>query len=194
MTVFEQVKAAVDVPTAARQYGLTVNRSGMVQCPFHPDKTASMKLYHDHYYCFGCAAHGDVIGLVGGLLGLSPIEAVRQLNQDLGLALDLDRPPDPAASRRIAQQRQARETYRRWEQHCFDVLREYVWLVRDWGSRYRPSRPEAGQDPRFVYALHHAGLAEETANAFLLADEAGRLIMRKEIERIETELRELSGK
>ena len=38
-----------------------------VRCPLpshgHPDRTPSMRLYldDDRYYCFGCAAKGDVI-------------------------------------------------------------------------------------------------------------------------------------
>ena len=53
MNIFEEVKAAVDINTAAEYYGLNV-RKDTALCPFHSEKTASMKLYHDHFYCFGC--------------------------------------------------------------------------------------------------------------------------------------------
>jgi hypothetical protein len=33
-------------------------------CPFHPDGNASLKVYDDHFHCFGCGAHGDGIDLV----------------------------------------------------------------------------------------------------------------------------------
>lgn len=61
MTIFEEVKELVDVPTAARHYGVEVNRSNMAICPFHNERTPSMKLYKKNYHCFGCQAHGDVI-------------------------------------------------------------------------------------------------------------------------------------
>ena len=58
MTIFEAVKAEVTPRMAAERYGLHVGRSGMVQCLFHDDTTPSMKLYDDHYHCFGCQATG----------------------------------------------------------------------------------------------------------------------------------------
>jgi CHC2 zinc finger len=30
-------------------------------CPFHAENTPSFRVYPDHYYCFGCGAHGDAI-------------------------------------------------------------------------------------------------------------------------------------
>jgi hypothetical protein len=35
--------------------------NGMLSCPFHSDSVPSMKIYHDHYHCFGCGAHGNRI-------------------------------------------------------------------------------------------------------------------------------------
>ncbi len=43
-----------------------------------------MKLYGDHFHCFGCGAHGDVIDLTAGLLGCSKSEAARRLVADFG--------------------------------------------------------------------------------------------------------------
>lgn len=45
MTVFEQVKEAVDMRTVAEGYGLNIDRSGMCLCPFHAEKTPSAKVY-----------------------------------------------------------------------------------------------------------------------------------------------------
>ena len=44
-SIFETVKAAVPVRAAAERYGLEANSAGMVRCPFHEDRTPSMKLY-----------------------------------------------------------------------------------------------------------------------------------------------------
>lgn len=43
-----------------------------------------MKLYGDHFHCFGCGAHGDVIDLTAGLLSCSKGEAARRLAADFG--------------------------------------------------------------------------------------------------------------
>ena len=75
MNFYENVKASVTVPQAAALYGLKQNRSGMVCCPFHNDRTPSMKLNEGYFYCFGCGAHGDVIDLTAGLFQVSSSEA-----------------------------------------------------------------------------------------------------------------------
>ena len=48
---------AVPVKEAAEYYGLEVNRDNMVCCPFHADRTPSMKLNEDYFYCFGCGGN-----------------------------------------------------------------------------------------------------------------------------------------
>ena len=58
MTIFEAVKTTVTPRMAAEHFGLNVSRNGMVCCPFHDDRHPSMKLYEDHYHCFGCQAKG----------------------------------------------------------------------------------------------------------------------------------------
>lgn len=35
-----------------------------ISCPFHDEKTPSLNLYEDHYYCFGCAENGDAFTFV----------------------------------------------------------------------------------------------------------------------------------
>jgi hypothetical protein len=47
----------------------------MMCCPFHADSTPSMKIYHDHYHCFGCGAHGGRIDWLMAVEGHSRAEA-----------------------------------------------------------------------------------------------------------------------
>jgi len=44
LNVFEAVKQSVTTRQAAEYYGIHVGRNGMACCPFHNDKTPSMKL------------------------------------------------------------------------------------------------------------------------------------------------------
>ena len=44
MNVFEAVKQSVTARQAVEHYGIRVGRNGMVCCPFHEDRTPSMKL------------------------------------------------------------------------------------------------------------------------------------------------------
>ena len=61
MKLFETVKSQITVKQAAEHYGFTPNRSAMICCPFHNDRTPSLKLNDTYFYCFGCHATGDVI-------------------------------------------------------------------------------------------------------------------------------------
>ena len=86
MNLFETVKAAVTPRMAAERYGLPIQQGGMVCCPFHADRTPSMKLNEDYFYCFGCGATGDVIDLAARLFDLSKYEAVQKLAADFGIS------------------------------------------------------------------------------------------------------------
>ena len=63
MNVFAVVKENVTARQVAMQYGIKINRSGLACCPFHKDKTPSMKI-DKRYYCFGCGDTGG--GDMGG--------------------------------------------------------------------------------------------------------------------------------
>ena len=104
MTIFEEVKELVSVPAVARYYGIDVRRGNMCLCPFHNERTPSMKLYEKNYYCFGCKAHGDVINLVQEIFRISAIRAVKRINSDFSLGLDIDRPPEREDIERINRQ------------------------------------------------------------------------------------------
>lgn len=54
-------------------------------CPFHEENTPSFYIFSDHYHCFGCKAHGDVINYVREKKGLGFIEALEFLGGRLGL-------------------------------------------------------------------------------------------------------------
>ena len=70
-------------------------RYGKALCPFHNDRHPSLDMADDHYYCFACGEHGDVIDFVSRLFQLSPYDAARKLMADFHLSLD--KPPSAAA-------------------------------------------------------------------------------------------------
>ena len=95
MNLFEIVKYGVSCREAAERYGVEVNHYGMALCPFHNDRHPSLYVADDHYYCFACGEHGDVIDFVGKLFQLSPYDAARKLAADFHLTPD--KPPSAAA-------------------------------------------------------------------------------------------------
>ena len=81
-SIFEAVRSQVPVRAAAERYGLEVNDSGMARCPFHNDRTPSMKLYADHFYCFGCGKYGDVVDMTSELLCVPSYDAACALAEE----------------------------------------------------------------------------------------------------------------
>ena len=60
----EEIKKTYSMRDILGRYGMQPNRAGFICCPFHKEKTASMKIYQDSYYCFGCGATGDIFTFV----------------------------------------------------------------------------------------------------------------------------------
>ena len=60
----EEIKQSVSMQEVVERYGVRIDRKGFCCCPFHLEKTPSMKIYKDSYHCFGCGASGDVFSFV----------------------------------------------------------------------------------------------------------------------------------
>lgn len=59
-------------------------------CPFHGEKTPSFYVYDDHFHCFGCGVHGDVISFVMQMEGKNFPEAVEELATSAGMEVPKD--------------------------------------------------------------------------------------------------------
>ena len=92
-------------------YGIRLDRRGFANCPFHYEKTPSFKVFADHFHCFGCGAHGDVIKFVMDYFGLTFWQAMTKLNEDCQLGLPITNATPKqwyAATTMIAQRRAER--------------------------------------------------------------------------------------
>ena len=147
--VFETVKQSITIREAAERYGIEVGRNSMACCPFHDDKNPSMKLNKDYFYCFGCGATGDVIGLTARLYNLSPKEAAEKLAQDFGLIYDSQAPP----RRNYVRQKTEAQKFKESRDHAFRILADYFHLLRKWETNYTPKTPEENPHPRFMEAI-----------------------------------------
>ena len=134
MNVFEVVKENVTARQAAEAYGLKVGRTGMACCPFHSDKSPSMKL-DERYYCFGCGVTGDAVDLTAKLFGIGLREAAVKLAEDFGL--NYDSRQKPSVRPRIREPT-PEQKYQKGENHCYKVLTDYFHLLREWEKKYAP--------------------------------------------------------
>ena len=105
MNLFQNVKYGVNCREAAERYGVSVNRQGKALCPFHNDRRPSLYVTDDHYYCFACGAHGDVIDFAANFFDLPLYEAAQRLAADFGI--NTDRPP----TKEILEKRRQRTEY-----------------------------------------------------------------------------------
>ena len=73
-------------------------------CPFHSEKTPSFTVSDEKgfFHCFGCGAHGDIIGYVMRVESLSFPEAIQRLADEAGVAV-----PEMSPEERHTAQQQA---------------------------------------------------------------------------------------
>ncbi|MDA8104752.1 MAG: CHC2 zinc finger domain-containing protein [Nitrospiraceae bacterium] len=94
-------------------------------CPFHSEKTASLKVDNDRqtFYCFGCGAHGDVIDF-----------QMRRHSIDFNEALSyLGLTPsslDAGARQRIEREKRKRQAIAAFRAWCADEYNELADLYR----------------------------------------------------------------
>ena len=158
MIDFKEIKDTVPVPIAAEHYGLAV-RNGMAQCIFHDDRSPSMKLYDDHFYCFGCCEHGDVISLIAKLFSLTSLEAAKKLCVDFGISCNTDKP--------YIRQHIRIETQREKEQKAFRILSDYYRLLKKYREEYAPKSEAEQFHPLFEESLQNLELYGHYCDIFI---------------------------
>src|SRR5260221_837907 len=107
------------VNVIARKVKLT--RRGREQtglCPLHNEKSPSFTVSDEKgfFHCFGCGAHGDVIGFLMRSEGLSFPESVERLAREAGLALPVSSPEERQRAERQSTLVTAMETAAAWYQ------------------------------------------------------------------------------
>ena len=167
MNVFATVKTSINAREAAARYGVEVNRHGKALCPFHNDRNPSLFVDDDHYHCYACGEHGDVIDLTAKLFGLKLYEAAQKLAYDFGITQD--KPPDKAMQEKQNRKSEA-QRLRENEKLCFSALMEYYKLLQEWKVLYAPRSPEDTPHDRFVQACHHLSYVEYLVDLLIMGD------------------------
>ncbi len=150
MSIFDDVRQ-LDLIDVARQYGLAERRN-MVNCIFHNDRTPSMRLYPDHFHCFGCGAHGDVTDLTAQLFGLSKYEAAQKLRSDFGMTQN-DSSPKTMLRIKVTSQREE-------ENRAINTLIAYSKMLRENAERYAPKSADEELHPLLVESLQQQSVYE----------------------------------
>jgi len=144
--LFKTIKSSVTARQAGERYGLVFGRNGLARCPFHTERTPSMKVDR-RYYCFGCHATGDAVDLTGQLLGLRPKQAAERIALDFGLGDTQSKlviEPDGKQKLHMVRKR----------------IREYIKLLESIRDAYAPRDMDAEWDECFIDALKRISYAE----------------------------------
>lgn len=124
----EEIKQEYSMGEIVGRYGLMPNRSGYIPCPFHKEKTASMKIYAKDYHCFGCGENGDIFDFIQRMENITFPEAFRSLGGTYGVES-----PKAARIRKLtARKEKARrkEEEMRFQRWRADRLGEVCRLLR----------------------------------------------------------------
>lgn len=179
MNIFNEVKARVSARKVAEAYGLKVRRNGMANCPFHNDKSPSLLIDDNHYYCFGCGAHGDAIGYVAESFETSQYEAACKINEDFSLGIDAKAKLTNAEIDDINQQKNInakisgiREKFNKWRLEKINELKECEELIR------KSEEAVMNADPHgvflsngFAYLMHVKSIIEYWLDILCLGTE-----------------------
>lgn len=167
MNVFATVKTSINTREAAARYGVEVNRHGKALCPFHNDRHPSLFVDNDHYHCYACGEHGDVIDLTAKLFGLKLYEAAQKLAYDFGITQD--KPPTKVMQEKLNRKSEA-QRLRENEKLCFSALMAYMKLLQEWMVVYVPRTPEDDVDSRFAEACYWLSYVEHLVDTLVGGD------------------------
>ena len=194
MSIFKEVKEHLSIKEVARFYGITTNRSGFTNCPFHKERTPSMKIYDDHFYCFSCQSGGDVISLTSQLFSLSPLEAAKKLQVDFGIAdVEYDRELYQKERNTRMNQLLKEKQFESWKHNTYLLLTDYCSLLREWKEAYSPKDLEEPINEKYIEALQELEKMEYYCDLFLYGNRADleefRLYEERLVTRIEQRIR-----
>ena len=89
MSIFEEVKQQLNIRQVVEHYGFKVNRAKQFVCPFHNDHKPSASIKNDYFNCFVCGAGGDLITFTAKYLGMSNLDAAKELIRVFRLDIDI---------------------------------------------------------------------------------------------------------
>jgi len=165
------VKARISCLEEGKRMGLDPDRAGFCRCPFHQEKTGSMKLYSGQrgWHCFGCGAGGDVINLVMRFYRINFRQALLRLDTEWGLGLDLTgRPVSPRQQKNMERERWRaelnRQTEEQWHRSALELLRcvsDLAWQFAQQCRENAPTGPYTGWNEAYRDGLRNLMDAED---------------------------------
>ena len=162
MDFAKEIKQRIKTDQVFRQYGFKPNGAGFVCCPFHSEKTASLKVYDGDkgWHCFGCGENGDLISFVMKHFGLSFRDAIKKINEDFCLCLPMGKRLKERERQEIARKSFEQRKHKEVQEKEENAAKAKYWAVCDEFIRldkqiikYKPKKGETDLRPLFVEAI-----------------------------------------
>ena len=163
MNAAEYIRENVLMTDVIRKYGFNTNRTGFISCPFHSEKTASLKIFPNKrgWHCFGCETGGSVIDFVERLFGTDFSGAIKIINDDFDLGLPIGRKStfrERETLRKRINELEMQRLKEREEREASKKKYEY-WLneyicAEIIISALKPKTPDDALDENYVNAMH----------------------------------------
>ena len=170
MSIFEEVKSQLNIRQVIEHYGIKVNRANFFICPFHNDHKPSASIKNNYFNCFVCGAGGDLITFTAKYLGLSNLDATKQLIKEFNLNIDISTPEERKAQYIAQKKRQAeikkettfRDRYKKDKELRQDIKKPTLYKLRN-EVRQTAIKNEREKEEY----IHHVGLILADMHRFL---------------------------
>lgn len=94
--VRDEIKRRLPLRDAFAREGIRLKKSGkdwVALCLWHDEKTPSLTVYDDGFFCFGCSKSGDVFDLLERTRGEAFVQARERLAEELGITTHPSKTP-----------------------------------------------------------------------------------------------------
>lgn len=163
--VVQTIKDRLTMREVLERYGYTADRKGFIRCPFHNEKTPSMRIYDKDYHCFGCGEHGDGITFVQKLFNLSFQESLKKIDIDFGLNLYGDKTFEELRkshyqTKQLQAKREREKAEKKQAENEYWVAFDEWKRLEDNKQKFKPKTPDEELHPLFVEALQKSAFQE----------------------------------
>jgi hypothetical protein len=154
----EIIKQRIKMTDITSRYDFHPNHSGYICCPFHGEKTPSLKIYPggQGWYCYGCGEGGSVIDFVMKLFHLNLGQTIEKLNSDFNLGVNT-RPITLRDRQKIENEQRIREAKKQHEEELKEIYRLTYNATSEKFKRLRsikpPSSPNQEPSRDFIQAM-----------------------------------------
>lgn len=165
------IKQSITMPQILAMYGFDSRKGHRIPCPIHSGEKRNFAFWDDRFKCYVCEASGTVIDFVMQLFHLEFLDAVRKIDQDFRLGLNvggkLDADRQAEAERVCAERKAAKRKHDAERKRLYDAYHDALdrWIAMD-----RIVQTEAPQLPwdeptdRYVHAVKWISAAAEVVD------------------------------